>query len=303
MDPVNLVNVELPVFGLRDPDDRGYFGVYGGRFVPETLVVARKQPAGRRRCSGPSIAQLGSDRLLVAYPRMTSCRSADSVSPTFARCFLLDSRRAFGSLAPFCARIDLDSFLTCLSNIPPEKVAGSRAMKNWPQSIALPSLSVNDPISVPRSAPDMAAHMTAALRLAGTEKVLEVGTGSGYQTAVLAELSFNVFSAEKIRALATHARAVLDRLQYHNIAIQVGDGTIGWPEHAPFDAIMVTAGAPDLPRPLLEQLAPGGRLVIPVGVEKSQVLIKVTRAASGFKEEQLGDCRFVKLWGKFGWQE
>ena len=83
--------------------------------------------------------------------------------------------------------------------------------------------------------------------------LLEVGTGSGYQTALLAELSFNVFSVEKIRALATHARAVLDRLQYHNIAIQVGDGTIGWPEHAPFDAIMVTAGAPDLPRPLLER--------------------------------------------------
>ena len=153
------------------------------------------------------------------------------------------------------------------------------------------------------SQPYMAARMTEALELSGKERVLEIGTGSGYQTALLAELSFNVFSVEKIRALATHARAVLDRLQYHNIAIQVGDGTIGWPEHAPFDAIMVTAGAPDLPRPLLEQLAPGGRLVIPVGVEKSQVLIKVTRADSGFREEQLGDCRFVKLWGKFGWQE
>ena len=95
----------------------------------------------------------------------------------------------------------------------------------------------------------------------------------------------------------------MDRLQYHNVAIQVGDGTIGWPEHAPFDAIMVTAGAPDLPRPLLEQLAVGGRLVIPVGDEQAQVLVQVTRHALKFEEEQLGDCRFVKLWGKFGWQE
>ena len=153
------------------------------------------------------------------------------------------------------------------------------------------------------SQPYMAARMTEALDLSGEEKVLEIGTGSGYQSALLAELSFNVFSVEKIRALAVKARAVLDRLQYHNIAIQVGDGSIGWPEHSPFDAIMVTAGAPDVPRPLLEQLAVGGRLVIPVGDDESQVLLRVTRYASKLEEEQLGDCRFVKLWGKFGWQE
>jgi protein-L-isoaspartate(D-aspartate) O-methyltransferase len=153
------------------------------------------------------------------------------------------------------------------------------------------------------SQPYMAARMTDALDLSGEEKVLEIGTGSGYQSALLAEMSFNVFSVEKIRALAIKARAVLDRLQYHNIAIQVGDGTIGWPEHSPFDAIMVTAGAPDLPRPLIEQLNVGGRLVIPVGDDESQVLVRVTRHPSKFEEEQLGDCRFVKLWGKFGWQE
>ena len=153
------------------------------------------------------------------------------------------------------------------------------------------------------SQPYMAARMTEALELSGEEKVLEIGTGSGYQTALLAELSFNVFSVEKIRTLAMKARALLDRLQYHNIAIQVGDGSIGWPEHSPFDAIIVTAGAPDLPRPLLEQLAIGGRLVIPVGDDESQVLVRVMRHASKFEEEQLGDCRFVKLWGKFGWQE
>lgn len=153
------------------------------------------------------------------------------------------------------------------------------------------------------SQPYMAAHMTEALQLSGKERVLEVGTGSGYQTALLAELSFNVFSVEKIRALATKARGLLDRLQYQNIAIQVGDGTIGWPEHSPFDAIVVSAGAPDLPRPLLEQLTPGGRLVIPVGDEHTQVLVRVTRQDSKYKEEQLEDCRFVKLRGKFGWQE
>jgi protein-L-isoaspartate(D-aspartate) O-methyltransferase len=153
------------------------------------------------------------------------------------------------------------------------------------------------------SQPYMAARMTEALDLSGEEKVLEIGTGSGYQAALLAELSFNVFSVEKIRTLAVKARAVLDRLQYHNIAIQVGDGTIGWPEHSPFDAIMVTAGAPDLPRPLIEQLAVGGRLVIPIGDDESQMLVRVTRHPSKFEEEQLGDCRFVKLWGKFGWLE
>jgi protein-L-isoaspartate(D-aspartate) O-methyltransferase len=153
------------------------------------------------------------------------------------------------------------------------------------------------------SQPYMAALMTEALELAGEEKVLEIGTGSGYQTALLADLSFNVFSVEKIRSLATRARERLDRLQYHNIAIQVGDGTIGWPEHAPFEAIIVTAGAPDFPRPLVEQLAPGGRLVIPIGDEKAQALIRITRHESGLEKEQLGDCRFVRLWGKFGWQE
>jgi protein-L-isoaspartate(D-aspartate) O-methyltransferase len=153
------------------------------------------------------------------------------------------------------------------------------------------------------SQPYIAARMTEALELEGEERVLEIGTGSGYQTALLAELSFNVFSVEKIRALATKARGLLDRLQYHNVAIQVGDGTIGWPEHSPFDAIIVTAAAPELPRPLREQLAPGGRLVIPVGHEQEQVLVRVTRRDSTYEEEQLGDCRFVKLLGKFGWQQ
>jgi protein-L-isoaspartate(D-aspartate) O-methyltransferase len=153
------------------------------------------------------------------------------------------------------------------------------------------------------SQPYMAAKMTEALRLTGKEKVLEIGTGSGYQTALLAELCFNVFSVEKIRALSRKARKLLDRLEYHNIALHVGDGTIGWSEHAPYDSIIVAASAPDLPRPLLEQLSVGGKLIIPIGDDESQALKLVQRERIGFHEEDLGECRFVKLWGKFAWQE
>ena len=153
------------------------------------------------------------------------------------------------------------------------------------------------------SQPYMAALMTETLALSGSEKVLEVGTGSAYQTALLAELCFNVFSVEKIRALSLKARVLLDRLEYQNIALHVGDGTIGWSEHAPYDAIMVTAGAPQAPQPLLDQLSMGGRLVIPVGDEQGQTLVRVTRTRTSFKQEQLGECKFVKLLGKYGWRE
>jgi protein-L-isoaspartate(D-aspartate) O-methyltransferase len=153
------------------------------------------------------------------------------------------------------------------------------------------------------SQPYMAARMSEALRLAGHEKVLEIGTGSGYQTALLAEICFNVFSVEKLRALSRKARQLLDRLDYQNIALHVGDGTIGWSEHAPYDAIIVTAGAPNPPKPLLEQLAIGGRLVIPVGDEHEQTLVRVSRTRFSYREERLGECKFVKLLGKFGWRE
>ncbi|HMA81572.1 MAG TPA: protein-L-isoaspartate(D-aspartate) O-methyltransferase [Candidatus Binatia bacterium] len=153
------------------------------------------------------------------------------------------------------------------------------------------------------SQPYMAARMTEALGLTGQEKVLEVGTGSGYQTALLAELCFNVFSVEKLRVLSRKARTLLDHLEYQNIALHVGDGTIGWSEHAPYDAVLVTAGAPSAPKPLLDQLALGGRLVIPVGDEQAQTLLRVTRTHKGFKEEQLGECKFVKLLGKYGWRD
>jgi len=153
------------------------------------------------------------------------------------------------------------------------------------------------------SQPYMAALMSETLALTGSEKILEIGTGSAYQTALLAELCFNVFSVEKIRALSLKARLLLDRLDYQNIALHVGDGTIGWSEHAPYDAIIVTAGAPKAPQPLLDQLSMGGRLVIPVGDEQAQTLVRVTRTRTGFKQAQFGECKFVKLLGKYGWRE
>ena len=153
------------------------------------------------------------------------------------------------------------------------------------------------------SQPYMVGLMVKALELTGEERVLEIGTGSGYQTAILAELSRNVFSIEKIGPLAVRARAMLDQLGYYNVAIHVGDGTLGWSEHAPFDAIIVAAGSLGLPQPLIEQLGDGGRLVIPLGDEHSQVLKRVRRTFSGLAEEDLGECRFVRLKGKYGWPD
>ena len=151
------------------------------------------------------------------------------------------------------------------------------------------------------SQPYMVALMTEALQLTGSEKVLEIGTGSGYQAAVLAELTGKVFSIERIRPLAIRTRQLLYDLGYFNVEIRVGDGTYGWAEERPFDAIIVTAGAPEVPQPLVDQLGPGGRLVVPVGDAFVQDLIRVTQTGEGARKENLGGCRFVKLVGKYGW--
>jgi protein-L-isoaspartate(D-aspartate) O-methyltransferase len=155
------------------------------------------------------------------------------------------------------------------------------------------------------SQPYMVALMSEAMGLTGDERVLEIGTGSGYQTAILAELAERVFSVERIAALAARARKILDALNYFNVAIRVGDGTYGWREEAPYAAIMVTAGAPRVPRTLIDQLAIGGRLVIPVGSRYSQALLKLTRLSEDpddLKQEELGGCRFVDLIGEHGWE-
>lgn len=152
------------------------------------------------------------------------------------------------------------------------------------------------------SQPYMVALMSEMLQLAGKEKVLELGTGSGYQAAILAELADRVYTVERIRPLALRARKALDSLGYLNVNLKIGDGTDGWASEAPFDAILVTAGAPDVPMHLIDQLAVGGKLVIPVGGQSEQTLVKITKGENGAvsREDSIG-CRFVKLIGKYGW--
>lgn len=152
------------------------------------------------------------------------------------------------------------------------------------------------------SQPLMVAIMSEALALDGSERVLEIGTGSGYQAAILAELVREVFTIERIKDLSIRARKVLYRLQYNNIKLKVGDGTLGWPEEAPFDRIIVTAGAPVVPEELKHQLADGGRLVIPVGGEDVQILDLIERSGNEFNKRSVTACRFVKLVGEKGWK-
>jgi protein-L-isoaspartate(D-aspartate) O-methyltransferase len=151
------------------------------------------------------------------------------------------------------------------------------------------------------SQPYMVALMSEALELAGHERVLEIGTGSGYQTAVLAELCGKVFTIERLKSLSDRAMRRLDELGYYNVLARVGDGTLGWREEAPFDAVMVTAAAPEVPAALLDQLAVKGRLVLPVGDAHTQVLRKCVREDTEFRWTDLGGCVFVKLIGQQGW--
>jgi protein-L-isoaspartate(D-aspartate) O-methyltransferase len=153
------------------------------------------------------------------------------------------------------------------------------------------------------SQPYMVGLMSELLALTGTERVLEIGTGSGYQAAVLAELCAKVYTVERIKVLADKARAALDRLGYRSVAIKVYDGTYGWKEMSPFDAIIVTAGSPDVPPPLVEQLAVGGRLVVPVGDRQGQRLLKIVKTADGVVTDKSVPCVFVPLIGNHGWKE
>ncbi len=152
------------------------------------------------------------------------------------------------------------------------------------------------------SQPYIVAEMTQALALTNQDRVLEIGTGSGYQAAILAEIAFRVYTVERIHNLLIKAKRLFDKLKYHNIVTRYSDGTLGWEEQSPFDAIIVTAGAPKIPKELVNQLAPGGRMVIPVGDQYVQELIKIYKDEKGIRQTSLGGCRFVKLIGEDGWK-
>lgn len=154
------------------------------------------------------------------------------------------------------------------------------------------------------SQPFIVARMSELLELKGRERVLEIGSGSGYQTAVLALLARKVYAIERLAPLAAEAKQKLMQMGYRNISYRTADGTEGWPVYAPFDAILVAAGGPEIPEPLVQQLEIGGRMVIPVGKEvKSQILVRVTRTAKGFDKENCGPCSFVPLIGQHGWKD
>lgn len=151
------------------------------------------------------------------------------------------------------------------------------------------------------SQPFMVGRMTELLRLSGTEKVLEIGTGSGYQAAVLGELCARVCTIERIPRLAKHARDLLALLGYSNVWVRVANGTLGWPDEAPFDRILVTAGGPHVPPPLFEQLAEGGSMVMPVGEATTQVLQVIEKRGGEMCTTEHSGCVFVKLVGKYAW--
>jgi protein-L-isoaspartate(D-aspartate) O-methyltransferase len=151
------------------------------------------------------------------------------------------------------------------------------------------------------SQPSLQALYLQLLEIGSKHKVLEIGTGSGFQTALLAHLAGHVYSVERIRELSVRARAVLDELRFSNIALLVGDGTIGWSRFAPYDAILVAAAAPDVPQSLVDQLADGGRMLIPVGDRNEQILTLFEKTAAGIRRREVTACTFVPLLGRFGW--
>lgn len=153
------------------------------------------------------------------------------------------------------------------------------------------------------SQPYIVALMTQALQLTKSDRVLEIGTGSGYQTAILAELAQHVYTIERFSELSEKAQKLLTEAGYTNISFRVGDGTMGWPQEAPFEKIIVTAAAPEVPRPLIEQLAEGGRLVIPVGGRQLQMLLQITKEGEKLRREELCACSFLPLIGREGWPD
>lgn len=191
-----------------------------------------------------------------------------------------------------------DRVLGAMNTVPRHLFVPSALQSQAYKDNALP-LSVGQTISQPF----IVARMTELLELTGRERVLEIGSGSGYQTAILALLARKVYAVERIDSIASDAKERLRNLGFRNISYRVGDGTLGWEIYSPFDAILVAAGGPEIPKPLVDQLAVGGRMVIPIGAEqKSQVLVRVTKNEKGYSKENCGPCAFVPLIGEHGWK-
>lgn len=186
------------------------------------------------------------------------------------------------------------------------------AMRSVPRHLFVPlesrhSAYMDGPLSIGQgqtiSQPYIVALMTEALELRGHERVLEIGTGSGYQAAILSQLASHVYTVERIPELASRAQDLFRQLGYDNISMHVGDGTLGWLEHAPYEAIIITAAAPEIPRPLTDQLAEGGRLVAPIGGSWSQSLVRVRKQRGHLRRQELTSVAFVPLIGQHGWPE
>ena len=186
--------------------------------------------------------------------------------------------------------------LRAMGKVPRERFVGERMKPHAYDDNPLP-IGEDQTISQPY----IVALMTQALEQKGKERTLEIGTGSGYQTAVLAELSEIVYTVERIESLLERAKETLNELGYMNVFFKAFNGTFGWSEQAPYDAIIVTAGAPSVPKPLTDQLNEGGRLLVPVGDRLGQELMKITKKDGGFSEKSLGAVRFVSLIGEYGW--
>ena len=197
------------------------------------------------------------------------------------------------------AEIRDERVLAAIGRVPRERFVPPELQRYAYEDRALP-IGEGQTISQPL----MVAIMTQALQLAGGEKVLEIGTGSGYQAAVLAQLAHEVITVERVPALAQTAAARLHELGYANVHVHLAQAALGWPEEAPYDAIIVTAGAPEVPASLIDQLAAGGRMVAPVGARRLQQLVRVWKTDRGVTMERLGECRFVPLIAtKEGWPE
>lgn len=187
-----------------------------------------------------------------------------------------------------------------------------QAMKDTPRDLfvppALKAQSYKDnalPIAANQtiSQPFIVARMSELLELTPQSKILEIGAGSGYQTAILSRLARMVYAIERVPQLAAEAQTRLQQLGIQNFSLRVGDGTLGWEIYSPFDGILIAAGSPDIPQPLLQQLKIGGRLVLPVGSnQKSQRLMRITRTDKNFQTEDFGSCSFVPLIGEYGWK-